>query len=291
MKATKARTTGEHSETRPKLVPAPGTPKLAEHRRALLERVGRAREVFCVVDYDGVLAPVADTPEAALPPPGTDDLLRRLAAAPGVHVALVTGRPIADVKGILDVPGLHYIGSHGLEILLPNERSPLAEGLGIVRTVLPRIKRELERELADKAGILIEDKGASLACHYRLATPADAAMAREVTSRLATAYVRRGAPLTVENGDAVIEIRSLLANKGRTVSTLLAARAPGALPIYIGGHGTDGDAFKLLPPHAITIQVAPRGRVTARYRAKDTAEVGSFLEAILERRSRQRPTS
>jgi hypothetical protein len=37
--------------------------------------------VFCVVDYDGVLAPVADTPEAALPPPGIDDILRQLAAA------------------------------------------------------------------------------------------------------------------------------------------------------------------------------------------------------------------
>src|SRR6266446_5392339 len=86
---------------------------------AVLRRVSAAAQVFCFLDYDGTLAPLAPTPAEAVPLPGTLELLRQLAQAPGVLVAVVTGRTIVDVRRALEVPGIYYVGLHGLEIRTP----------------------------------------------------------------------------------------------------------------------------------------------------------------------------
>ncbi len=258
---------------------------LREVEAADLQRIATAARVFCFLDFDGTLSPLAPTPGTAVPVAGTAALLQELAAAPGTQVALVTGRTVADVRRFLDVPGIYYIGVHGLEIGLPNGSVELSEGVAVIRSMLPAIKHQIERAVGSRPGILIEDKGLALACHYRLASRGDAAHAQQTVTAIAQDYQRRGAHVRVTHGHEVVEIRSAFANKGKTVCRLLAAYGPSALAVYIGDDQTDEDAFKALPPESVTIRVGPAAVPTAaRYRVEGPSEVLHFLRALVDRR-------
>jgi trehalose-phosphatase len=260
-------------------------PRLREVERDVLAELGAASSVFCFVDYDGTLSPLAPTPDVAVPLPGTAELLCELVQAPRTHVALVSGRAIADMRRFLDVPGVHYVGIHGLEIGPPNGEAQMAAGVALVRSILPAIKRRLEHALGTRPGILIEDKGATLACHYRLASPADGMTARQTLAGMVRAYQRRGVSLRLVYGHEVAEVRPVHVNKGKTACALLAVHAPTALPVYIGDDQTDEDAFKLLPAHAVTVRVGPPDEPThARYRVTTPDEVQHFLRALLDAR-------
>jgi trehalose 6-phosphate phosphatase len=251
----------------------------------VLQRIGQASSVFCFLDYGGTLAPLMPTPDEAVPLPGTADVLRDLAALPGVQVAVVSGRPVANVRRFLDVAGLYYVGIHGVEVRFPNGETTIAEGVGWVRTIIPSVKRRLEQALHARPGILIEDKGAALACHYRLASVADGVTARQLLAAVVRSYQRRGVRLRVTFGHEVAEVRTSHVDKGTSAAALLAAHGPAALPIYIGDDLTDEDAFTLLPLNSITILVGPAAQPTAaRYRTETPQDVQRFLRALLERR-------
>jgi len=260
---------------------------LRQVEAAVLQRIATAERVFCFLDYDGTLSPLAPTPDAAAPLAGTMALLEELAALPGTQVALVTGRTIADLRRFLNVPGICYVGVHGLEISFPNGSVERSESVAMVRSVLQAIRRQVEKALGGRPGIVIEDKELALACHYRLASHADAASACRAVAAIAQSYQRRGAQIAVTQGHAVVEIRSAFANKGKTVCRLLGAHGPSTLAVYIGDDQTDEDAFRLLPPESVTIHVGSATTTTAaRYRLEDPGEVLRFLRATVERRCR-----
>ncbi len=259
-------------------------------QKELLWRIAAAPSVFCFLDYDGTLSPLAPTPDEAVALPGTSAVVRELAALPGMHVALVTGRPIADMRRFLDIPGIHYVGIHGVEVRLPSGETQAAEGIEAARAVLQEIKQQLQQAVSTRQGILIEDKGAALACHYRLATPADGAAARKAVAGLAHAHQRDGAALTLVQGHEVTELRPAHVNKGKAACALLAAYGDATLPLYIGDDQTDEDAFALLPPESITVRVAPPGtRTRARYLVPEPSAVHRFLRAVLESRAEGLP--
>ncbi len=255
---------------------------LRECEREVLSRIGAASGICCFLDYDGTLAPLAPTPAEAVPLPGTAWLLEQLALWDNVHIAVITGRPITDIRRLLDVPNIHYVGIHGLEVGPPAGKIQITEGVAVIRAILPAIKREMQRTLGHRPGILIEDKGATVACHYRLASPEDAELTRRTLAGLVRAYRRRGAPITLTYGQEVAEIRPARVNKGKTACALLAG-FDAVLPIYIGDDQMDEDAFKLLPPHSLTIRVAPGPEPTAaRYWVAGPDEVHRFLRAMLD---------
>jgi trehalose 6-phosphate phosphatase len=249
----------------------------------ILRRLRAAERVFCFLDYDGTLAPLAPTPDRARPLAGTAGLLGALAAMRGTRVAVVSGRPIADLRRFLDVPGVYYVGLHGLEVCMPGGTTELTEDVARVEAVMPEIWTALEEALGGLPGVLIENKGTALACHYRLASATDALAVLHSVAAVVDAYDRKGVPIRITHGHEVAEIRPAGVNKGKTVCRLLAAYGPSALAVYIGDDQTDEDAFALLPPDSITIQV---GRATvptrARYRLEGLAEVRRFLEAMFE---------
>jgi trehalose-phosphatase len=266
------------------------TVPLREARAEVLARLRAAPRVFCFLDYDGTLAALAPTPEEATPLPGTGELLGALATAPNTGVAIVTGRPIADVRRFLDVAGAYYIGIHGVELQSPNGLTQVALDVPRVRPVLQRLRQQLDARFGKVAGIVFEDKGTALACHYRLAARQDGSAVRRVLGAMVRAAQRQGAPLILAYGHEVAEVRPAGVNKGRAVCALLAAHAPQALPVYAGDDRTDEDAFALLPPPAITLRVgAARTRTHARYRVGTPAEVQAFLRALLAARRASAP--
>jgi trehalose-phosphatase len=256
---------------------------LREVEDTVLRRIAVAERVFCFLDNDGTLSPLAPTPDAATPLAGTAARLQALAALPGTQVALVTGRTIVDMRRYLDVPGIYYIGVHGLQIQFPSGVTQLSERAAVVRSILPAIKCQIESALADRPGILIEDKEIALACHYRLASRGDAAIARRTVATVARSYQGHG--VLVTHGHEVVEIRPAFANKGTAVCQLLAAHGRSASAVYIGDDQTDEDAFTLLPEGSITIRVGLASTPTAaRYRIPEPDDVLRFLGAMTDSR-------
>lgn len=261
------------------------TQQLHEHEAEVLRRIAAAPSLFCFLDYDGTLAPIAPTPDAAVPLPGTEQLLERLAQAPRTAVALVTGRPIAGLRRFVDIAGLYYIGIHGVEVQRPGEPVRELPGATEIRPLIPAMRKEIEKSIGEREGILLEDKGAAIACHYRLASRPDARAAREAVIGVVESYQSRGVPLTFIDGHEVTEIRPAGANKGEAVAALLTAYGP-ALALYIGDDRTDEEAFQRLPSDAITVRVGETQQETlAQYVVAGPAEVRKFLLGVLAARA------
>jgi trehalose 6-phosphate phosphatase len=202
----------------------------------------RPRGLF--FDIDGTLSAIAPTPESATLLPGVAELLEQLHTRFDV-VALVSGRAADDARRMVGLPGVLYIGNHGLERIegdaatvqvLP-EAEPYVEA---VNTTLD----DLDATLAARfPGVHIERKGVTGSIHVRNAPDPDAAE-ESIARSLTTIAVPRG--LLVTRGRRIVEVRPPVAvDKGVAVAGVIRERGlRGAL--YLGDDRTDLDAFRAL---------------------------------------------
>jgi trehalose 6-phosphate phosphatase len=183
----------------------------------------RLDRVAVIVDYDGTLAPIVVRPEDAVPLPGAADLLATL--APRVRtLAIVTGRPEAFIRDHLPVDGLEVVGLYGLE------------GASRVDDAL----RDAVARAAGTEGAYVEDKGASLAVHFRRAPDPDGA---ETRLRPILASIADDAGLVVRDGKRVLELSPAGGGKAEAVRRL----AEGAAGVLIAGDDVaDAGAFRAL---------------------------------------------
>ena len=191
------------------------------------DQVQRAEHLFLGLDYDGTLAPFAVDPMQARPLPGALELIRDLAADGRTHVAIISGRPVAEVLALLDNPPVTVIGSHGFEYcpvggdcVVRQPSAAQARGLLEVRTSL------LARNYAHK----IEIKVASVALHTRGLDPALAlAMEEEVGGEWAARAADFGLECRRFNGG--VEIRCAGRDKGTALLELLGHQPTGVMPV------------------------------------------------------------
>jgi trehalose 6-phosphate phosphatase len=178
-----------------------------------------------LLDVDGTLAPIVERPEDAAVPAETRDEVDRLASRYAL-VACISGRPAADVRQLVGVEGIEYVGVHGLE------GDPEAE----------RFKPQLEAFLERTAWPWrVENKaGVTLSFHYREAD--DAAEADRRADEVAQAAEEAG--LSAHRGRKVLEVRPpVTADKGTAVCRLVEGR-PVTRALYAGDDTTDLDAFR-----------------------------------------------
>jgi len=76
----------------------------------------KGRDAFLFLDYDGTLVPITDTPQKARMPSELKSLLTELSQIPGCKVAIISGRPLEDIKNIVGIQEIIYVGNHGFEI-------------------------------------------------------------------------------------------------------------------------------------------------------------------------------
>ncbi|GIW43277.1 MAG: trehalose 6-phosphate phosphatase [Candidatus Binatia bacterium] len=262
-----------------------GSPPVHEN---VLQRLASAPCVFFFLDYDGTLAPIAPRPELAQPAPEATATVESLAALPRVHVAVVSGRRVQDLRALFPVTGAHYIGAHGAELCTPEGACRLSVDSEQFVPLLARVRQCLENEFQPLPGVWIEDKGISLACHFRLASPQDRARVQSIVQRVHGTLHAAGAPLEILEGHCVIEFRPRGVNKGTAVLNLLQAYNPECLPVYAGDDRTDEDAFRALAGRGITIRVGPCNEPTAaEYILPDPTALVAFLKeaqrALLQR--------
>ncbi len=236
----------------------------------------RAGGVVCL-DYDGTLTPIVERPELAVLPAAMRATLRRLAAA--LPVAIVSGRDIAVVAGFVQLDGLAYVGSHGLDIAgFPG--SGLRKELALeFLPELERAERRLRRETAAVAGALVERKRFSVSTHVRLVAAAERAGVDAVVDRVQRAHPS----LRREGGKLVHELRPDIDwDKGRAVRWLLEALGRDlSCALFIGDDLTDETVFHVLAGRGAGVVVADADRPTAaELRLRDPGEVRTLLERL-----------
>jgi trehalose 6-phosphate phosphatase len=198
------------------------------------------RNVAFLFDVDGTLIELGPSPfEVHVPDTLLDSLLRLSKSTDGA-VALVSGRPIVDLDRLFWPLKLPAIGGHGAETRLHGGgEKPAAMNLSL----------KLRGHLADAKlldpGIVIEDKGYSVALHYRLA-PKCAERLRKHVAVCRAAYPEEPTELLL--GKAMFEVKRPGINKGDAVRELM-GHAPfiGRMPVFIGDDITDEAVFKVLP--------------------------------------------
>ena len=192
-------------------------------------------------DIDGTLIDLAPTPDSVHVPADLRSTLQRLYELTGGALALVSGRNLDNIDMIFQPLWLPAIGAHGAEIRFSREGAPTRVDL--------RLDNHLKSRFAAIAdldpGILLEDKGHSLAIHYRLAPSCQAAIYKAITAIRADLPA---APIEILAGKCVVEIKPVGFSKATAVRQLM-ARAPFAArhPVFLGDDVTDDTVFAIMP--------------------------------------------
>jgi trehalose 6-phosphate phosphatase len=246
------------------------------------EKIERSEHTLLLLDYDGTLAPIAPSPKLATLSPATRSVLRSLSQSSKVTVVVISGRSLLELRRLVGLPHLIYVGNHGLEMWREGRRVAVAVQKAS-REAIRLIRPRLAKLAAAVPGASLEYKGLSVSLHYRL-VPGDRVARLKAAFRREVLPLVRPPALTVLNGKKVIEIRpGLNWTKGHAVMRLMKRLGrPSLLPIYIGDDRTDEDAFGALT-EGLTIRVGAHRRSKARYYVRGVREVLQFLEWIRAR--------
>jgi trehalose 6-phosphate phosphatase len=206
------------------------------------ELAPRLGEYAILLDIDGTLLDLAPTPREVWVPPGLAETLGKLHDRTSGALALVSGRSLNDIDLIFAPEQFPAVGGHGAEMRISADREAVA-------THAPPMDKELKRRLAAIArlspGILLEDKGYSLALHYRLAPHAEKAIYAAVSLIRADLP---NAPIEVLPGKCVCEIKQSGFDKATGVRELMTHEPfRGRRPIFIGDDVTDESVFAIMP--------------------------------------------
>lgn len=230
-----------------------------------------------LLDYDGTLTEIASTPEQATLASSTRSLLRVLSRRPRMTVAVISGRSLNELRRLVMVRDLIYVGNHGLEMWNNGRQTGVIVPRALQEAVA-RIRSQLTDVAADIPGVLVEDKGLSVSLHYRLVAHGLEGHLMGVFAREIVPLVRSSG-LTVLHGKKVIELRPKLNwTKGHAALRVLKQiRRRSVLPIYIGDDLTDEDAFGALA-EGITIRVGAHAGSNAHYYVRGVKEVVALLQ-------------
>ena len=234
-------------------------------------------ETAILLDIDGTLLDLMPTPREVWVPPGLVKTLNRLLVRTNGALALVSGRSLNDIDLIFAPEQFPAVGGHGAEMRIAGDSEAVA-------THAPPMDKELKRRLAAIArlspGILLEDKGYSLALHYRLAPHAEKAIYAAVSLIRADLP---NAPIEVLPGKCVCEIKHSGFTKATGVRELMTHEPfSGRRPLFIGDDVTDESVFAIMPDFdGLAFSVGRRAKgVAGHFDSPD--DVRQFLAHLLD---------
>ena len=229
------------------------------------------------LDIDGTLLELAPTPESVRVDAKIAALLPELAQRLGGAIALITGRSMADADRLFRGLSLPIAGQHGLERRAAD---------GSLHRQLPslfgleRLRRDLRKFVARHDGLVLEDKGATLAVHYRNAPRLASHVHRTLRTRLAAALANETG-WKLQPGKGVLEVKPDGRDKGTAILEYMeeppfAAR----LPVFVGDDRTDEFGFIAVTIAGGWAVKVGRGTTNATYRLPNVAAVRKWLSAL-----------
>jgi trehalose 6-phosphate phosphatase len=228
------------------------------------------------VDIDGTLLEIAARPDAVI----VDSALRKTLIALHIRLrgalAILSGRSIGDIDGLLDLPSFAAGGLHGAELR--------ASGGGMLATAAGAALGSARVRAAEIAvaipGLLIEDKGAAIALHYRAVPDAELDVRRGAIGLLDLA----GPDYELLQGKCVIELKPRHADKGSALAMLMGTPPfAGRTPWMVGDDVTDEHAFAEADAlGGAGIVVGSRRPTVARYALAGPAAARAWMAKLVD---------
>jgi trehalose-phosphatase len=232
----------------------------------IARRIRAARDIRLYLDFDGTLVGYRPRPEQVKLREKTRAALRRLAEHRRVHVAIVSGRRRKELAKLLRAPSVEFLGLYGWENADKVSLSPRT------RTSLAEVRKALRALAKGMSGVFVEDKGISVALHFRKAS---AAVQRQAHERARV----RGELHVLPSQSLWDVVPNEVRGKGAAMRAALSRVRKPSLAIYAGDDVTDEPAFKVLSD-GITVLVGEPRKTHARYRLRDPLEVYAFLRLL-----------
>lgn len=247
--------------------------RLFSHWDRISTRIQKSSKIYIFFDYDGTLTPIVSTPEEAKIPQTVKNLIKKLLNIPKVNVAIVSGRSLANIKRMVGLNGILYVGNHGLEID--------GKGFKLAASSVKEVFHALKLIMKHIDGAIIEDKDVTFSVHTRLVRPRERTFIRKEFKKITAPYIQ-SKKIRISHGKEVLEVRPNLDwNKGDAVKYLLGKK--NALPIYLGDDITDIDAFSAIKGKGISIYVgSPKRKIPADYFLRGPEEVKIFIKNLVE---------
>ena len=235
-----------------------------------------SRDWAFFLDLDGTLLEIAETPDAVGIGPDEKVLIERLVAGTGGAVAVISGRALARIDQILAPLVLPAAGQHGAE---RRDAKGVRHRHRFPANVLRPVAVGIRSFAAQHQGLVFEDKGASVALHYRKAPQ----LARAAQAAMRDAAGPLGEAVEVQDGKMVVELKPAGCDKGKAIAQFM-QEAPfaGRTPVFIGDDVTDEYGFRVVNAmggHSIKVGEGPS---VARWRLENPASTRAWLQAWLE---------
>jgi trehalose 6-phosphate phosphatase len=227
------------------------------------------------LDVDGTLLEIAPTPQAVEVPADLVGLLARLHDLVGGALALVSGRPVAELDRLFGPERFAAAGVHGAELRMADGSHVRAPAGPDLREARAAFQAFVDRH----PGAHCEDKGVAVTLHYRLAPDTE----EEARCLAGTVAERLGPDVELLHGKMVVELRPSGANKGRAVEAFL-SNAPfvGRIPVYVGDDLTDEDAFaEVNRLGGVSVLVGARSSSVASARLPTPRDVRRWLAEVV----------
>lgn len=222
------------------------------------------------LDFDGTVVELTSEPDAVVVDQDLLNLLAGLQERLDGRIALLSGRSASDVRGRIHPVQLTIGGSHGLEQMSPaDDYDPPRPPAGLDRVI--HSLRQLEQ---NHPGVLIEEKPASVAIHYRLAPLAEAVCQQAAEQASAAIGMR------LQQGKMVVELLPAGVDKGRALQRFMSGQPfAGTRPLFIGDDLTDEHGFVAAREFGgAGVLVGPDRPTAATYRLQDVSAVRQWLK-------------
>ncbi|MCX7926650.1 MAG: trehalose-phosphatase, partial [Candidatus Omnitrophica bacterium] len=241
------------------------------------------KKIIIFLDYDGTLAEITPVPSQAKLSEEMQETIQRLNSLSDVLVVIVSGRKLEDVKTMVGIRGILYVGNHGLEIgnnSIPSEA--LEFSCSIRKDLIEKIEKSLRKQKTTKENndVWIEDKTYTLTIHCP-----DAEFGkvwREVVKLISTGSFKN--KVKIDKGKNVIELKPKInCDKGVAVKNILEKiDIADAIIIAIGDDQTDENMFREVNKRKGTTASVGNTDSSAKYYLKNVSEVQEGLKKIIK---------
>jgi trehalose 6-phosphate phosphatase len=225
------------------------------------------------LDVDGTLFELTDSPFDTCADAELKALLSEVAERLGGALALVSGRSIEYLDALFAPLRLPAAGLHGVE---RRKATGIMHGASFVDSQLDPARAAIKALVEAHPGTLFEDKGRTVAVHFRMA-PQFEPVVRET---MVAAAARLSSNYHIQEGSMMFEVKPRGFTKGSAIGAFM--REPpfsGRKPVFVGDDLTDLDGFKAVQDQG-GISIAVGDRVPAQYRLENVAAVRAWLKGI-----------
>ncbi len=256
---------------------------LFSERKKIERKIEKAKSILLVCDFDGTLVSIKSTPNMVHLPPKTKKLLFLLSGDKRYNVGIISGRPLCEVKKLIGLNNIFYVGNHGFEIKLPKRQKFVYPQAKKIRPLIKNLSKKFNKLLSGYNGILIEDKTYTLSIHYRNCLANQIASLKKGARSIYLPLVKKR-KVRVTEGKKVIEIRPPLDwDKGEALRwTRNRLKKKNALTIYIGDDRTDEDAFAQTGKGLSIYVGAKKKHSAAKFYLSGPNRVVSFLTFLVK---------